>query len=297
MRYDCAIIGSGPAGLQAALNLKIRGKDFILFGNADLSRKIRTAPLVKNYLGLPSISGEELYSAFSKHLQDMDIELTFEKVTLVYPMGDYFSLATGHNIYEASCVILAPGVFQASFLKGEREFMGRGVGYCATCDAALYKNRTVAIIGYTAESVAEAQFMAGIASKVYFIAQGKFAERPAPPVEIIESGPLEVIGEKRVEALKLESMTLEVDGIFFLRESVAPDTLVPGIELENGFIKVDGAMRTSLNGCFAAGDCTGKPHQYIRAAGQGLTAAHSAVEYIDNIKRSESHARAYKQII
>ena len=281
MRYDCVVIGSGPAGLEAALNLRIRGKSFILFGSADLSRKIRLAPLVQNYLGLPSVSGEGLYQAFSQHLRDMDIEVTSEKVMLVYSMDGYFSLATSHNIYEATCVILATGVFQSSFLEGEREFAGHGVGYCATCDAALYKNKVVAIVGYTDESVREAQFMAGVASKVYFIPQGKFADRPDPPVEIVETKPLKVIGDKRVSALKLDGKTIETDGIFFLRESIAPDTLVPGIEIENGFIKVDSAMRTSFPGCFAAGDCTGKPHQYIRAAGQGLTAAHSAVEYLD----------------
>ena len=284
MRYDCAIIGSGPAGLEAALNLKIRNKNFIFFGNSDLSRKIRTAPLVQNYLGFPSVSGEELFEAFSHHLQKMDIEITHEKVTLVYPMDGYFSLATSHNIYEATCVILSPGVFQASFLEGEQKFTGRGVGYCATCDAALYKGRMAAIIGYTGESVAEAQFMGEVASKVYFIPQGKFHERPHPPVEIVEDKPLKVIGDKRVSALVLEGQTLEVDGVFFLRESLAPDTLVPGIELESGYIKVDHTMRTNIPGCFAAGDCTGKPHQYIRAAGQGLTAAHSAVEYIDKNK-------------
>ena len=271
MRYDCAVIGSGPAGLEAALNLKIRNKSFILFGNPDLSRKIRQAPLIQNYLGLPSATGEELFSAFSRHLRDMDIEVTHGMVSLVYPMGDYFSIATGHNIYEATSAILAPGVFSASYLKGEQEFLGRGVGYCATCDAALYRGKTVAIIGYTADSVREADFTAEIAAKVHFIEPKKHKK-------------IEIIGDKRVTVLNLDDRTLEVDGVFILRESMAPDKLIPGIKLTDGFIEVDAAMRTSIPGCFAAGDCTGKPHQYIRAAGQGLTAAHFAVEYIDKAK-------------
>jgi thioredoxin reductase (NADPH) len=281
MRRDCAVIGSGPAGLEAALNLKIRNKSFILFGNPDLSRKIRQAPLVQNYLGLPSASGEDLFQAFSRHLKDMDIEVTHEMASLVYPMGDYFSIATGYNIYEAASVILATGVFQASSLKGEQEFTGRGVGYCATCDAALYRGKTVAIIGYTADSIREANFTAEIAGKVYFIPAGKFGCRPNPAVEVVDGKLLEIIGDKRVASLAVDGRALEVDGVFILRESLAPGTLVPGIKLADGFIEVDAAMRTSIQGCFAAGDCTGKPHQYIRAAGQGLTAAHSAVEYID----------------
>ena len=285
MRYDCIIIGTGPAGLEAALNLKIRNKSFLIFGSTGLSRKIALAPMVQNYLGLPSVSGRELAQAFLKQLDEMQIEITGERVTLAYPMGEYFSLATQSGVYEATTIILATGVSMSAELAGERELLGRGVGYCATCDAPLYKDKIVAIIGYTPEAVHEAEFLSELAAKVYFIPAGSFEQRPSPPVEIITQKPLAILGENRVSGVRLEDGEIAADGVFVLRDSIAPDTLVPGLVLEVGFISVDLGMATNIRGCFAAGDCTGKPHQYIRAAGQGLQAAHSAVEYIDKINR------------
>jgi thioredoxin reductase (NADPH) len=91
------------------------------------------------------------------------------------------------------------------------------------------------------------------------------------------------MGEKKAHALEFEDGTLEADGFFILRAAIAPQSLVPGLDTENGFIKVDTDMRTNIPGCFAAGDCTGRPHQYMRAAGQGQTAALNAVSYIDNL--------------
>ena len=280
MRYDCAIIGSGPAGLEAAINLKIRKKSFLLFGSRSLSHKIALAPKVQNYLGVPAVSGAELAEAFLRHLENMQIEITEERVSLAYPMGEYFSLATQKNIYEATTLILATGVSSAAELEGEREFLGRGVSYCATCDVPIYKDKTVVVVGYTPDSVHEAEFVAEIAAKVYFVPAGGFNNLPKAPVETVKQKPIAIIGDSRVSGIRLAEQEIYADGVFILRESVAPDTLVHGIELDNGFINVNAAMQTSIAGCFAAGDCTGKPHQYIRAAGQGLVAAHSAVEYL-----------------
>jgi thioredoxin reductase (NADPH) len=109
-RYDIAIIGTGPAGLSAALNAKIRNKRFILFGNSQLSGKVEKAHLINNYLGLPKISGRELQSEFKKHLQQMEIEITEKKVTNIYPMEGYFSLLANNEIYEAKTIILATGI-------------------------------------------------------------------------------------------------------------------------------------------------------------------------------------------
>lgn len=289
-RFDCIVVGTGPAGLEAALNLKIRNKNFLLLGPAELSRKVEVAHEVNNYLGLPRITGTQMADAFAGHLRIMDIAVTPEKVSMIYPMGDFFSVATAHNLYEATTVILAPGVFTSASFPGEDRLLGRGVSYCATCDAPLYKGKTVAIIGYNDEAVSEANFMAEIASKVYYIPAGKKQASPVPQVEIIPESEIfpekdmEIIGEERVTALKLKDRELVVDGVFILRDSIAPSSLLQGLELDGRHIAVDSAMATNIPGCFAAGDCTGRPYQYIRSAGQGLVAAHSAVEYIDKNK-------------
>lgn len=285
-RLDCIVVGTGPAGLEAAVNLKIRKKNFLLIGSPDLSKKLILAPQIDNYLGLHGISGRELADKYLAHLAAMEIEIKSAQVSVVYPMGDYFSVATSTETFEATTIILATGVFSAKPLKGEQEFLGRGVGYCATCDAPLYRGKTVAIVGYSDESVHEADFVAEIAKKVYYIPAGKSAHKPNDKVEIVNGKPLEIFGEQKATGLKLDSSTLEADGIFVLRDAIAPASLVPGIETENGFIKVDASMRTNLVGLFAAGDCTGKPHQYMRAAGQGQTAALEAVSYMDEKVRS-----------
>ena len=284
-RYDAIIVGSGPAGLEAALNLKIRDKRFLLFGRPELSRKVALAPKIDNYLGIPAVSGMEMAEAFHHHLDIMGISVVHETVSAVYPMGDFFAVASSQNTYEASAVILATGVAPGVLFPGEEKFLGRGVGYCATCDAPLYKGKTVAVIGYGNEAVRETNFIAGLAENTYYIAMDKSNLRLDESVIFVKGKIKEIVGDTRVNALKLEGQVIAVDGVFILRDTIAPVSLLPGIQVEDGFIVVDADMRSNLPGCFAAGDCTGKPHQYIRAAGQGLIAAHSAVAYIDLINQ------------
>ena len=283
-RFDVVIIGTGPAGLEAALNLKIRRKSFLLIGPPELSAKTRKAPRIDNYLGVPGISGADLAARFREHLAAMEIAVTPGIVSTVYPMGNYFALATADATYEAGCVILCTGVFSAKLLPGEQEFLGRGVGYCATCDAPLYRGKSVVILGYGDESVREANFVADLAASVVYIPVEPAKTALDPRIRVIDEKPAEILGGQKVTGLRTAQTVIPADGVFILRESVAPASLVPGIGLEGGFIRVDSKMQTNLPGCYAAGDCTGRPHQYMRAAGQGQIAALSAVEYLDQTK-------------
>ena len=119
MRYDIAIIGSGPAGLSAAVNAKIRNKSFIIFGNKSLSTKIEKAHSIDNYLGFYNISGEDLKRHFIDHIESMDIQIDEHKITNVYAMGDYFTLVSGSEMFEATTVILAIGTDSAKSIEGE----------------------------------------------------------------------------------------------------------------------------------------------------------------------------------
>ncbi|WP_434282585.1 NAD(P)/FAD-dependent oxidoreductase [Clostridium botulinum] len=280
-RYDIAIIGSGPAGLEAAINAKIRNKDIIIFGNKELSSKLVKAPKINNYLGFYDISGNELKDKFIDHIDKMGIEITFERINNVYAMGEYFALMVNEKMYEAKTVILATGVEYGKALKGEEEFLGKGVGYCATCDAPLYKNKTVAIIGYNKEAEEEANFVSELASRLYYIPMYRSDYELSEKVEVINDKPIEIVGKQHVEKLILKDSEIEADGIFVLKDSISPSQLVPGLEMEDEHIKVDRKMKTNISGCFAAGDCTGKPYQYIKSAGEGQTAALSAVSYLD----------------
>lgn len=284
-KYDIAIIGSGPAGLSAALNAKIRKKNFILFGNKDLTSKLIKANKINNYLGFYNRSGKEIADEFSKHIDEMGIEITEERVNNIYAMGDYFAIMVNDKMYEATSVILATGVQYGRLLEGEERFLGKGVGYCATCDAPLYKNKIVTIIAYNKHDEEEANFIASIASKVYYVPMYDEEVEVDASIEIVKGMPVEVIGEEKVKKLKLKDREIETDGIFILRDSVSPGQLVPGIKIVDNHIDVTRSMETSIKGCFAAGDVVGKPYQYIKSAGEGNIAALSAVSYLDSLKR------------
>lgn len=285
-RYDLTIIGSGPAGLSAALNAQIRKKKFIIFGTNELSGKLTKAEKINNYLGFYGKSGKEIRDEFNNHLKSMDIKITEEKINNIYSMGEYYALMANDKIYEATAVILATGVNFGKPLKGEEQFLGKGVGYCATCDAPLYKDKIITIIAYNKHDEDEANFMGTIASKVYYIPMYKEDVEVDDSIEVVFDIPKEIHGDNRVEKLILKNSEIITDGIFILRDSVSPGQLVPGLEMDGNSVKVDRKMQSNLKGCFAAGDIVGAPYQYIKAAGEGNIAALSAVSYIDNLKRT-----------
>ena len=280
-RYDIAIIGTGPAGLSAAITAKIRNKKILLIGNPNFSDKVQKAHQIQNYLGLPAISGKDLAKAFENHINSMDITITDGKVNAVYPMGSYFGLQVSQDIYEAETVIVATGIVTGKAFKGENELLGRGVSYCATCDAPLYRNKTVAVVGYSPKEELEAEFLAEVCEKVLYIPMYKEETKLSDKVTIIDEKPTAVIGENKVKSLQTEKNNYEVDGIFILRDSIPPSQLVSGLEIKDNHIVVNSQMETNIKGCFACGDIVGRPYQYIKAAGQGNIAGLSAVAYLD----------------
>ncbi|GAA0866571.1 NAD(P)/FAD-dependent oxidoreductase [Paraclostridium tenue] len=282
MRYDIAIVGDGPAGLAASINAKIRNKNIILFGSG--SDKLAKAPSIDNYLGIYDVSGAQLKDKFIHHITEMGIEITYERVNNVYSMGDYFALAVGDKTYEATTVIMATGVQYGKMIKGEEEYLGKGVGYCATCDAGLYRDKVVAIIGYNHEGEEDANFLSEIASKVYYIPMYNLDNKLDSSIEIINDKPVEIQGEKLVNKLILKERELDVDGVFIMKDSVSPSYMVPGLEVEGPHIKTDREMRTNIDGLYAAGDCAGKPYQYLKSAGQGQMAVSSAISQLDKLR-------------
>lgn len=299
MRYDIAVIGTGPAGVSAAITAKVRNKNIILIGPESMSRKIRKAQTIRNYPGLPDISGDALADAYNKQLASLGIEITDTKVNMVYSMGNYFSLQTSGGILEASAVILATGVIPGASLPGENDYLGRGVSYCATCDALFYKGKTVAVIGYSQKAEEEAEFLAETSEKVYYFpvtgaeykncgiggydVQGAAASEKYHNIEVIYDIPQKITGELKADTLVCSGRSYQADGIFVLRDNIAADRLVPGLNMVNGHVETDMSMCTNIKGCFACGDITGTPYQYIKAAGQGNVAALSAVDYLKTL--------------
>ncbi len=273
---DCIIVGSGLAGISAALTLKANGKNFMLLGSPDLSVKISRAECIRNYPGLSSVTGREFARALKKQLAEAEISVTDERVSGVYAMGDKFTVLTQSGAsFESKTVILATGVESVKRLEGEEEFLGRGVSYCATCDGFLYKGKTIGVLSTSKRFEHEVEYLAKLAGKVYLMPMYKDVGDFSENVEKVVKMPLAVKGEKKVNRLVFKDGELPVDGVFLLKESISPAVLVGGLEMSEGHVVVARDMSTNLKGCFAAGDCTGRPYQYAKAAGEGNIAAHS----------------------
>lgn len=276
--YDVAIIGGGPAGVSAAINLKILQKKFIWFsGNSGL--KVERAELVKNYPALPDVTGRQLNWAFYNHAESMGINADRRQVTAIYDLGEKFSLTVENEQTEAKSVILCTGVQSVKPLSGEEEFLGRGVSYCATCDGFLYKDKTIAVLCTDKSFESEVEFLCRTAKKTYFFPMYK-DYKTFSGAEVILKMPEKVEGDLRVKKVAYKGGDVAVDGFFILRSSMPPKALLHGLECEGERIVVDRLMRTNINGVFAAGDCTGRPYQYAKSVGEGNVAAHSAVEFL-----------------
>ena len=286
-RYDIAIIGTGPAGLSAAITATIRNKKVLLLGSRDLSGKLSKAHEIQNYLGFPAVKGEDLAAAFQKHIAEMGISISEKRVSAVYAMGDYFALQAGEDMVEATAVILATGVVQGKPLPGEEELLGRGVSYCATCDAPLYRGKTAAVIGYSPREEAEAAFLSEVCTEVlYFPVYKEETDLPAS-VRVIREKVTGVENQDGKRLVRTAEGTYTVDGVFILREAVSPGQLVPGLPTEGPHVTVNRKMEAGIPGVFACGDIVGTPYQYIKSAGEGNVAALSAVSYLDGLKRSK----------
>ena len=279
-RADIAIIGTGPAGLSAAINAKIRKKKFLLFGSPDLSRKVEISQRLDNYPGLMQITGKELNQTYKEQLQAMDISIENARITGIYDMGGYFCLSTGQQEYEALTVILATGNETVKPLPGEREYLGRGVSYCATCDGNLYKGRTIAVVCDNEEMEEEAVYLSELAQTVHYFPIYKSSLTGSNIIRH-DSAVKAVHGGEMVNHIVLQNgKELAVDGVFFLKNAVAADVLLHGLETKDGHIVVDRSMATNIKGCYAAGDCTGRPYQIAKAVGEGNVALHSAISYL-----------------
>ena len=282
--FDVAIIGAGPAGLSAALTARVRNKSVALFEHMDFSPKLQKAHAINNYPGLPATPGKDLMKQFADHALAAGPTLIKEKVTNVFA-GDTFTLLTPNDTYEAKSLVLAIGVSNSALLNGEKDLVGKGVCYCATCDGMLYRDKPVAVIAYTEEGEHDADFLGEICPVVYFIPQYKTEYQPKhSTIQVLKARPQAVLGTDEVTGLTTDAAELKVDGIFILRQSDPAETLLPELEMDGPFVKVNRDQATNVPGVYAAGDCTGKPWQIARAVGEGLTAVLNAIGYIDGKK-------------
>ena len=270
--YDVAVIGGGPAGLSAAIQVRARGKSVLVVSGDDRDNPLYKTERIDNYLGFYDITGAAMMEQFRAHALRMGVERKEGRVLNIMPMNDTFYLSIGSDMEQAQAVVLATGVVRSAKYPGEGEHLGAGVSYCATCDGMLYRGKAVAVLGYTDTARKEADFLRGLGCSVTYFNNPRTCE---------------IRGDGQVSSVTCDGETAQVEGVFILRPTAAPGDLFPGLTLENGYVAVDRKMATNLPGLFAAGDCTGGPLQVSKAAGEGLIAGQSAAAYVADLLRAE----------
>ncbi len=281
MKTDVAIIGAGPAGLSAAINLKILNVDATVLSPQDGSDKVAAAPKILNYLGKKNITGKRLNDDFLSHAQSLGVKITKAKVNGVYPAGKEFFVDAGEFSLTAKCVILACGLPSTAKIKNEDLFLGRGVSYCATCDGPLFKGKHACAIVYDKSESHELKYLSEVCGKLTVLPVAKTDIPAADNVNAVNLLPKEFVGEKKATQLVCDKGVIEAD-IFFVLKSLSADRLVAGLTTKNGSVVVDRNCATDIKGVFAAGDVTGKPYKYQKAAGEGLVAAFAAYDFLKN---------------
>jgi len=294
--YDLMIVGAGPAGITAAVYAARKRMDFLVL-TTNIGGQVTYASQVENYTGFQYITGEELAAKFYEHLKRYGFDVKVEEVKRIKPSGDLFNVKTAYANYLSKTVIVATGRRPRELnVPGEREFKNRGVTYCATCDAPLFEDMDVAVVGGGNAGLEAVLQLMKIANKIYLIeilphlkADPILIEKAlaSDKVEVWTSTKvLEIIGEKTVSGIRVqrngEVKILPVQGVFVEIGSIPNSEIVDFVEKnQGGEIIVNCACETSFPGLFAAGDVTNVPEkQIIIAAGEGCKAALSAFRYL-----------------
>lgn len=300
--YDVVIIGGGPAGLTAGIYAKRAMLNTVLIEKQGIGGQIIITDMIENYPGFPEISGAELSAKFEEHAHKFELEIkSMVEVIGIEDKGNTKLVRTSEGEIITKAVIIASGTTPKKLnVKGEEEFRGRGVSYCATCDGFFFKDKEVVVVGGGDSAVTEAIFLTKMAKKVYVIHRRdqlraeKINQKRAfanPKINFVWDCVVEeIVGSKLVEKVVLRNVKtgeiseIKTDGVF-IYIGLSPNTSFVDVEKdERGFIKVNHRMETSIKGIFAAGDCRVTPlRQVTTAVGDGAIAAVSAEKYIEEL--------------
>ncbi len=281
MQYDIAIIGGGPAGISAAVTASSKGRKVVLFEAHGFSPRLRSVEKITDYMGIPDVSGTELMDIFVKHLRQTDVDIVEGKIISLREVGEGFVLGTPNGEYTADAVVLATGISRSTLLPGEKEFLGRGVSYCAVVDGSKFKHKRVAAIATVPDALEEIEYLAEQCEQVFFFPRySDFVPPKKKNIKVILDKPTEITGTDKVTGLRAGDEFFSVQGVFVFRASDPLNSFLPGLEIRGRSIYVDDQAQTNIEGVFAGGDCTGQPWQVNRAAGQGQKAALSAIRYL-----------------
>lgn len=289
MDADVVIIGSGPAGVQAAIHASRRKVSVLVAGKAAASAAAGTE--MDNYFGTGRVSGDALIAEGMRQAESTGAVFLGQNVISASRDGDAFRLGLEDGtVVTARSVIIATGISRKKLgIPGEKELFGKGVSYCAVCDCNFYRGRRAVIVGNESEAAVSAEMMTGYASETSWVAWDVQAnpalvvKAEAAGVRMYRSKPKAILGEGKVESLELEDGTLiPTDGVFIELGARSSADLAMDLDVMpemDDTIKVDCDCATGVPGVYACGDVTGRPWQVAKAVGQGCVAGTNAAAY------------------
>lgn len=299
-KYDLVIVGSGPAGLAAAIYAeRARIRTLVIEKGMVSGGQVLTTYEVDNYPGLPGVGGYDLGTKFREHADNLGAQFAEDEVLRIEDAGDVKRIVCEHETYEAKAVILATGASHRKLaVPGEEELAGMGVSYCATCDGAFFRKKVTAVIGGGDVALEDAIFLSRMCEKVYLIhRRDEFRGAKSIQEQVFSRGNIEVVwdtvveritGTEKVEALAVknvktgEEREISVSGVFVAVGITPASQAFEGlVEMDHGYIKAGEDCCTSCPGIFAAGDVRTKPlRQIITAAADGANAVTSVERYL-----------------
>ena len=278
--YDVIIIGSGPAGISAAIYLKRAKKNILIISKG--KGTLKKADKIENYYGIESITGEELYNTGIKQVKRLGVPIEEDEVTNI-SYYDNFTVTTVNNEFEAKYIIIATGTSRVTpNIKGIKEFEGKGVSYCAICDAFFYKDKDVAVLGNGNYAIHEAKQLKNVAKSVTILTNGNkiVQNRDASNFGIEEEKIREFRGNNSIEEVEFDNnKTKKINGVFVALGTATSTDLANkiGALVKNNNIVVTENMETTVKRLYAAGDCTGGFLQVNKAVYEGAKAAISII--------------------
>lgn len=283
--YDVIVLGKGPAGIQAALYIKRANLNVLVIGKD--GGALAKTDKIGNYYGFTQISGPELLEQGYKHAKALDIELIEEEVTGL-SFGLEYTVTTTENTYLSKAVIIATGSPRATVkIPNLKELEGKGVSYCAICDAFFYRKKIVGVLGHGDYAAQEAHELVNVADEVIVFTNGlEPTGQFDPRVKFIKNRIKNLVGTDRLQAVTLDNdSTIEINGLFIALGSASATDLALkiGALVENNKIIVDEKKQTNVPGLFAAGDCTPGMMQIAKAVGDGCVAGLECIAYIRNL--------------
>lgn len=301
MNYDVIIIGAGPGGATAGIYVKRQGLDVVIIERGVIGGQLAESPEIENYPGFSKISGMEYGKNIKKHLEHLDVPVLFNEVIDIKKVEDKFKVITNNEEYVCKSIILATGTKHKRLdAQGEKEFYGKGISYCATCDGFFFKNKDVAVVGGGNSAFYYADYLSNIASNVYLIHRRKgFRAEPMivdkvskkPNVKLIlDSVVNSFIGNDVLEKVKIENVLtkelseINVSGTFISIGESPNNTLAEKLNLklnDKGYIETNDLQETNVKGVYACGDVCGKGWaQALNASTQGMNAALASSDYV-----------------